>query len=398
MAQGVRSRIEVAGAAAALLALAACDQEPAEPEPRAVDLAAIADGDLVSAVLDECHRPLRGVVDRIAAVVRPAGGGEVRLFAQLPDRLRTVGEGGNFLLADREVHELRGDGSTPAGDADAARVRALRTLLDAALLGPLHRATGCRRTGPAAWQVEQPDGAWIDVALRPGTLLPDRIGDVRLERYHRTSTTWIVRRAEHPALGRCELEFVFGDVTWAPDFLAVPKATDAAARPATVRMPAAAGEPRSPTPIVVRAPAAAWIVVDDPVDWAKRAQVYTQLHAELVRQDQHVAGFPILFTEGERARLAAPFRARPGKAAFAAPDGWTIRDLPAGAWLVCYPPGGDPAAKIAAGERLLREALAAQGREAAGPIAAQPWLHLQEGVPGPEQVGAAVVRMSVPLR
>lgn len=353
-------------------------------------------------MLDECHRPLRGRLDRIAAVVHLPDGSEERLFAQLPDRLRTVGGTGNFLLAQGEVFRLQADGNQPATAGEAARVRALRTLLDAALLGPLHRARGCRRVGDTTWELPQPDDSVARLELRPGTLLPARLaavgGDVRIVDYLRTSTTWMVQRAALDGLGECRLHFVFDDVAWAPDFFE-PRSEAPATRPTTpVRLPAAAGEPQSPVPFVVETAAAHWIVVADPGTWPLRSERYAPLHAELVRQGQQVAGFPILGQDGDQRRLAAPFRGKRGGEPFAAPADWVIRAVPAGRWLVVYPPAGDLAERLADGERRLRAALTTMRLTARGDVIAQPFLRLEEGVPSDDKLAAPVVRMSLPVQ
>lgn len=388
------------GSLAGLLAVACSDATPPAAAPRAVDLAAIADTDLVDAVLDECHRPLRGHLDRIAAVVTLPDGAEVQLFAQLPDRLRTQAHDGSFLLRDDTVLRLGDDGATAAPTDAAERVRRLRTLLDGALLGPLHRAIGCTRAGASEWDVAQPGGGVVRLALRPGTLLPARLGEVTFGEHLRTTTTWVAKRAALPEFGECTLRFTFGDVTWAPDFFTAKPRVDApsAPLPSHVRMTTQPGEARSPVPVLQEQPATSWLVVADPGAWPARHAAYRPLHASLEAQDQHVAGFPLLWRDGERAWLGAPFRRRADGPAFVAPDQFTVRELPAGRWLVVYPPAGDLAARIAAGERSLREALAARALEAAGPIVAQPFVHLQEGVPTEAKLAAPVVRLSVPVR
>ncbi|MBL8730384.1 MAG: hypothetical protein JNM25_18345 [Planctomycetes bacterium] len=384
--------------------LAACGGGAAAgPTPRAVDLTTIADADLVAAVLDECHRPLRGRLDRIAAIVGLPGGDEVRLFAELPDKLRALDATGSWLLLHDEVRRLGGDDTQPVAAADADRVRRLRTLLDGALLGPLHRARGCRRIGPVEWELPQPDGSTARVALRPGTLLPDRVvgghGEVRCVDYLRTSTTWMVQRAALDGLGECTLQFVVDDLAWAPDFFtAGPRDAVAPASGATTRLAAATGEARSPVPFVVDAAATNWVVVADPGTWPARCERYAPLHAELLRQDQQVAGFPILWQEDDAAWLAAPFRRRPEGPAFRPPTGWTIRAVPAGRWLVVYPPEGDFAARRADGERRLREALPALRLTARGAVITQPFLHLQEGEPPVDKLAAPVLRMSLPVQ
>ncbi|HEX5053198.1 MAG TPA: hypothetical protein VFZ65_15595 [Planctomycetota bacterium] len=368
----------------------------------------IAANDLVEAVLDECHKPLRGRMDRIAAVVRPAGGSEVRLFALLPDRLRTQEADRAFLLCDDRVVRLRDDSGAnaggPATPAERTRVQRLRLLLDVATFGPLHRATGCRRLGDLEFELSQPEGPPWTLRLRPDNLLPAALagpdGEVRIVDYLRTSTTWIAKHLELDGLGVCDVHLELGGLDWTPDFFAPPDEPRNTAEP-VLRIAApgtAVAETRSPTPILVEGRAAQWICVPDAGTWPQRVAAYKPLHEELERQDQLIAGFPIFWQEHGRHWLAAPFRQRPDGPAFQAPDGWQIRAVPAGKWLVVYPKDGELAGKLAAGERLLREALTQRGLEPQGAILAQPFVQLQEGEPSPEKLAAPVVRMSVALR
>lgn len=385
--------------------LAACgDEAPQEPAPRAVDTEALASAEVVAAVLDECHRPLLGALDRIAANVRLPDGSTVRLFAQLPDKLRTASDTERFLLVGDTVLALDDGTSSTPPPAAAERVRRLRTLLDAATLGPLHRASGCRRLGPAEFELEQPAGPPWRLRLRPGTLLPERLtgpgGDVGLLAYLRTTTTWMCKRAELDGLGICELHFELADLDWDADFFAVPST---AKRPATDRakmqMPVTPGaEPRSPVPILVEGKALQWVVFPDPGTWPERAAAYGPVHAEVARQDQQIAGFPLLFADGERRMMGLPFRQRPQGAALVAPKEWTIRSIPASRWLVVYPPDGDLTARLATGEKLLQAELARQDLRATGPIAAQPFLHLHEGEPAADKLREPIVRVSVPVQ
>ena len=82
---------------------------------------------------------------------------------------------------------------------------------------------------------------------------------------------------------------------------------------------------------------------------------------------------------------------------FAAPAEWTVQALPAARWLVVYPPDGDLAQKRAAGERLLRDALAARHLTSVGPIVTQPFVHLEDGLPPADKLAAPTVRMAVRL-
>lgn len=375
--------------------------------PRPVDTAAIADADLVGAVLDECHRPIRGGLERIVATVRLPDATEVKLFARLPDRLRTATDADRFLLVGDAVSRV-GDGTQPAPSAaEIARVRMLCALLDGAVFGPLHRATDCRRLGPSEFEVTQPAGPPWRVMLRKGTLLPDRLvgaaGEVRILDYLRTSTTWMSRRVEFTSrelgtLGPCEISFELADLDWDADFFTPATARERTSRP-TMQIPLATGaEPRSATPFLVEGRALRHAVVRDPGTWPERAAAYRPLFAEAERQNQQIAGFPLLFHDADGAWLVLPFRRRPDGPAFAAPADWTIRDVPDGRWLVVYPRDGDFATKVAAGEKALAEALAQAGLTAAGPIVAQPFLRLEEGVPPPAKLDGPAVRMSVAVR
>lgn len=398
------SALAFALAGASVLAGACGGPEPAAP--RTVPSAGLDPTTLVDAVLDECHRPLRGKADRVAATVELPDGASLQLFAQLPHDLRVQGGGEVLLLRGERAARLTG-GEASVRPEDVQRLRHLRTLLDAATLGPLHRATGCRRLGPHGFALAQGDGAPIELALRPDTLLPTRLfaGDeaVQLHDYlHTAAGTWLVQTAESQALGRCKVRLDTGGIAWNADFFALPGEVE---KPAGSRRVVGHGvqvESRSPTPILVEAPAVRWVVVDDPGDWAARAACYTPLHEELQRQQQAIAGFPVLFRDGERARLAAPFRQRANGLSLAAPAGWQLREFDAGKWLVVYPAvdsvGGDLAARFAAGERMLRDAAAAQGLTPRGPVIAQPHFHIEEGAPTADKLAAPTVRMALPVQ
>jgi hypothetical protein len=373
-------------------------QEP--PAPRYVDLGAISEKDVASAVIDECHGPLRGSLDRVAAVVHLPGGADVRAFVALPDKLRAVCSDGSFLLVGDDVTKL-GDGGTTATPEQVQRVHRLRTLLDAALLGPLYRATACRRVADARFELALSNGETWLLALRPDTLLPASLrgpgGEVHFADFLRTPKTWITRRAELEGLGACGIDFQHGRIDWNEAFFTAKEPSNGGGPRMT--MPAAGGgEPRSPEPYVIDGRAQRWVAVEDPGTWEARTAAYTKLHAELERQDQQIAGFPLFWQQNGHRWLGAPFRRRSEGPAFEVPDGWNVRDLPAGKWLVVYPPSGDWEQRAADGDRRLRAALAAKGLQAAGEFVAQPFLHLQEGVPDVEKLRDPIVRSSVPVR
>lgn len=391
-----------AGRALALVALTtlgACGGKPPPPTPRPVAAAALAEATLVATVLDECHRPLRGRMDRIAAEVTTSQGAVFRVFARLPGALRVAGPDGTLLWRDGQAVDV----AAPANEvppATQARLAALRQLLDAAALGPLHRATGCRRLGDWHFALTTPDATWT-LQLRPGTLLPHSLqrGEqtVELRDWLRTPTTWIVARAAAPLLGECRITFEVADLAFDDEVFELPGTAKAPSTPRQKVLPPGA-EPRATTPQVSEARAVGWVVLDDPGEWPARAAAYAPVHAELERQQQAIPGFPILFEDGGTPRLAVPFRARPGQPALMTPTGWQVRQWPAARQLYVYPPAGDFAARATTGRQQLQQALQAQGLEALGPITVQGFFHLHEGPPLATQLAEPVVRVAVLVR
>lgn len=354
-------------------------------------------------VLEECHGVLRGSLDRVVVDVTFQDGASVRAFAHLPDRLllQTAGAPTRVIAGD-ESFAVVGAASEVVHPADAARLRAVRWLLDAATLGPLYRADESAREDGALRVRSGLDR--FALHLRPGTLLPERLqgphGEVRFLSHLGTGATWMAERVSLADLGECSLRFQQSDLHWQPGFFdrPAPPKPDARPRSPAVSLPGASGEHRPTAPEPGENRAMSWVVVDDPGGWPERAAVFRTHHDVLQAQDQQLAGFTILLRENGRARMAIPFRARNGGPAFAAPAGWTVRDLPAQRVLLVFPEGASIEERIARGEELLRNALQERGDPAAGPILAQPYLHLQEGVPPADKVAAAVVRMSVALR
>lgn len=399
MAKGLRSR-----ALTILLVLAGCGDAPRRPRaaetPRAVDVAAIADAELVAAVLDECHKPLRGHLDRIAADVTLPGNVVVHVFARMPEALRANGPDGQFLLRGDRAWTVGDRAGAPVAAPIRARLEALRTLLDAAALGPLHRATACRRLPDGGFAISAREGTEWTLRLAPGTLLPARLStggvDVDVLDHLHTSTTWMVSRASVAPLGACSVSFEIADLAWDEAFFTPPaERAEAGAQKPRIPFAPAGGEARSPVPTLTEQKAMGLVLLDDPGDWPGRTAAYAPVHAELLRQGQAVPGFPMLLRDGDRAVLAAPYRAREGRPELSPPSGWRVRPAPAGRLLVVYPQEGDFAARCAAGEKLLQDTLTAQGLRARGPVVCQPFLHLEEGAPTAAQLAAPVVRVSV---
>lgn len=389
---------------AALLLVAGCGREAdslGEPPLRAAPSDATA---VVAEVLETCHGPLRGQLGDLTLTVE-ASGARYTISASLPDRLRTAGPNGAYLLLGDSAWRLDGEAPTTAEATAREWLLGMRDFVDAVALGPLYRAISATGDGGAfGYGLVDAQGRPSRLHLQPGLALPASLTvgghTIDCHAFLRTSATWMVSSAGHPSLGRVAVAFERSGVIWSPEFFARPvlRPGDGAATEALPRivLPGqAGGETRSPVPTAGRAAALQLLVVDDPGDWAARAAAFAPLYAELERQNQRSAGFPMLFADGERPLLAAPFRQRPGGAPFAPPSGWEVRAWPEQELLVVYPPDGDFAARCADGERQLREALVSSGRRATGPIVTQPFLHLQDGEPPAAKLASPVVRCSV---
>ncbi len=340
-------------------------------------------------------------MQRLTARVRLPDGAEVQLFAELPDKLRLQSSAGSYLLlGDKAV--CIPDVSAPVPAAAVERLQQLRALLDAAAFGPLHRATACKRIAASTFELTVAGGPPTTMELRPGSLLPSTFrsptATVTVDDYLHTKSTWIARELTLDGLGRCNVLLEQGGLAWDDDFFVPPKSTATPAVPTQrIASPGSGGEPRSPTPILIDSKAMQWAMVLDPGDWPARVRAFRPLHAELERQDQVLAGFPVLWQENGQNWLAAPFRQRPDGEVFLQPATWQVRNVAAGRWLVVYPAAGDLTAKLAAGPQLLQDALRTMKLKATGPITAQPFFHLQEGEPSPQKLAAPVVRMAVPV-
>lgn len=376
-------------------------------QPRQVDTAGMDAEQLRLAVLRECHAGLQGLLRCSGTVLLP-GGEAVQVFCDLPQRLRAQWPGARMRVLDGDggfAVDAGSHAARPLDDAERQRLLALRTLLDAALLGPLYRAERCERDGGLLRAITD-DGTWT-VTLQQ--LVPTAIdgphGKVRildwLKRHNPQLPTWIPCRAESAPLGNCELQWGDEAMVWDDGFFAPPP--DAKVEPPKlVLTPDGRARPRPnlrpQVPVEAQDRAAQWVVLDDPGDWAARAELFARHYQELERQHQFHAGFVGFLVEDGRARMIVPFRRRDGGDAFAAPAGWQLREIPARKVLEVYPPAGSFEQRVAAGTAQLQQALAERGLGAAGPILAQPFLDLQDGVPPAAKLQAPVVRVSVPVR
>ena len=352
--------------------------------------------DVVEAVLDECHRPLRARMQRVKATVTLGSGDRVLCQAALPDRARIRAGKDEWLVLDGSVRSLTG---AQVASAEAERLRDIVAVVDAAAFGPLYRADSCARADEA-YLLADKRGRETRMTLFPRTLLPSSFSRqedrVDVLDYLRTSTSWVARGLAHPRLGPCRVVFEDGGVHFPKEYFTATR--DPAPGPAAVRapIPGAVVETQSSTPIVVEGKATRLVLLDDPGAWPSRHEQFRDVIEELQRQEQRIAGFPLLFTDEDgRPRVAAPFRRRANGRELSPPDGYRLAEVPAGKLLVVYPPEGDLEARRRSGEALLRRALANRRLRARGPVVAQPFLHLQAAPPDAEKLEDVTVRVWV---
>ncbi len=410
---GLRAGQPRAAARASLLALAlaACGdrREPApapDADPR-VDIASLDAATMPQRLLAACHGEVSGF-DRFAAQVTLPDGSKAKAFGSLPQRLRIEWPDGRIHLVDgdRAFAAARdGAAAQQLGDADAARAFAMRRMLDAATLGPVRRAVACQRTGPHAFELAQSHGSSWRVELRPDALLVaslaeqrnDNAAEVKVLGHLRTTTTRIVNAADAAPLGACAIRFDAVGFAW--DESMFDEASTPSSEAPTQTPTFTVGAPQRPAePTIESVRPARWLLVDDPGTWQGRAAAVARWTAELKANGQSAAGFAGVLLDDGAARLVVPFR--PGKdgKSFAPPADAFVREAPTARALAVYPPAGDFAARASRGAQQLREALAARGLTADGPILAQPFLHLDEGEPDAKSLEQPVVRVSVAIR
>jgi len=389
--------------AAALLVLwlAVYGCGPEAPVDPVVDVGALPADQVPQLLVRNCHGSVAGM-DRFSALVRLPEGDELSVCGVLPDRLRVQWpDGAIHLLADGHAERRIGaDGHAELSAPAATRMRAMLTLLDAAALGPVRRATACTRTGPRTFTLTQPAGPPWQLTLAERALLVDELRSseftVHVVDHLRTSQTRIVRAATVDPFGLCQIRFDAVGIPWEDKIF---DATRPATR-GTQQWPLTIGTPAQPrTPVLEAMRAWRWVVVADPSDWRERTAVVQRYAKDLQAAGQHVA-FAGFVAEGERTQLVIPFRPADdaGQRTFQVPADWTVREVPAGRELVVFPGEGDIAQRTALGERMLREELTARGLTAAGPVLAQPFLHLDEGLPDSKALAATAVRVSVAVR
>ena len=373
------------------------------PGARQVAVAAIADEQLVQAVLDECHGPIQRRMQQVQVTVTLPDARRLLVHADLPDRARVHAGNRDYVWVEQEVHRIDSDGNSDASndDQDRARIAPLAGLVDAIAFGPLYRATHCQRVG-ADFLLTDAAGTKTTLQLHDGTLLPRALiyahATVRFDAYLRTKTTWVVNRATTKVLGTCDAIFEDGGVLFGQKFFATSDGKAASKDAVRMTAPGVVRERESATPIVVTGRAAQWVVLAAPEDWSDRHAIYKPVHQALEAQDQMIFGFPMLWQEQGQQLLGVPFVQRKDGKALQPPADWQIRSSQETRQLVVYPQTGSLAERIRTGTELLQRAVANRKFQVLGPIIAQPFLHLHDGAPNQSKLQNCKVRVSVRIQ
>lgn len=401
-----------------MLCIAACDgpaeqaDRPADQvsgknrpaSARKVDITKILDSELVAAILDECHKPLKTRMQQVKVTVTLPDQRRLLVQADLPDCVRVREGKRKLLVRDGQVRALEGQAAPTA--ADDLLARQLAQIVDAVAFGPLYRAASCRREHDD-YVLTTKEGTSHRLLLHDNTLLPKSLtmggATVHIAGYLKTRTTWVANQVTLAPLGTCGVYFEDGGVLFGRGFFDVPSTATTSNRPdasnnaPAMRMtqPGTVRESESPTPILVRGKAEQWVLLKDPGDWQARHERYQPIHSELESQNQRIAGFPILFEQNGERYLAAPFRQRDLGDPIRTPNGWRLTEQSASRLLLVYPPKGSIDERIRTGTELLQRVIANRSLKALGPIRAQPFVHLHVAPPNDQKRSRCKVRMSV---
>lgn len=383
------------------------------PGARRVDLSRISEQDLIAAILTECHTKLQKRMQQIKVLITIPSGRQLLVQADLPNRFRVQEGLRTYILNGTEVQRLDdGAANEPVTESEANRamVRPLSQVVDAVAFGPLYRATNCRREG-SNFILTDATGTTTKLQLYEDTLLPSAIiysrrqedqtqTSVYFDGYLRTKTTWIVNKATIEPIGTCSTSFEDGGVVFATDFFKAKGSDVKADARKTTRMsaPGAVRESESATPIQVVGKAMSWVVQSSGSNWSQQHKLYKPVIAELETQNQKIAGFPMIWHEGSKQFLGAPFTRRTAGKPLIPPAGWHIETSPVTSQLVVYPAKGSVEDRIRIGTAQLQRHVANRKLTMIGPIVAQPFLHLHEAVPSTNKLADCKVRMSVRIQ
>lgn len=372
------------------------------PGARLVERESIPTEQLLAAILNECHPSLQKRMTRVKVTVTLPSKRRLLVQMDLPDCARIQEGKRDSLWVNNKIYRLDDTKGDTAKDIEANRalIQPLARMVDAIAFGPLYRATKSHRDGDDVILTDQ-DGLTTTLQLHDNTLLPRALiypdnETVRFNDYLRTKSSWIVKQATLAPLGTCDTFFEDGGLVFASNFFEPPgssKQIDSE----RIRMtsPGVARESESTIPITVIGKAAKWVAMTSSNDWQQRHEMYAPVHAELESQNQRIFGFPMIWKNNGQTMLGVPFRKRDNGNEFTPPDNWDIASSPRTTQLVVYPPSGSVAERILTGTAQLQRSVANRRLKMIGPIIAQPFVHLHEGVPTKSKLADCKVRMSV---
>jgi hypothetical protein len=396
-----RATASPAAALAAAL-LAGCNPSPPPQPPLPQDA-----GAAIAALLQANHGPLRGVLDHSFVHAFPSDApADAKPLALALDgqRLRVDRQDGAVEILGRQGgwRCLANQPPQALDEGGLRELRALRDLLGAAYLLPLYGARTVERRGPSVFAIVAADGStWrleIDLTKHRPKSLSGPPGEVVFHDFLESAVSQLPQRVGLGKHGELRLKLLAADALFEEYLFQDPS------RPATVaalgaKLTRRDGDARPTEPLLETIESTLFLVIDDPLDWDKRAAAITTIGETLAEQGQFGQGLPFLFTEAERPRIGIPFvpDETTGSRPFLARTGQDARARPRHTAIVVY--GAD--ASFAVGSAAL--ARAAQGfaerhrHTLAGPLRTLPYLAWEDGGPSEARLQRLGVRVELPI-
>lgn len=389
-----------AGLAATLLAGCSPSTPPRPALPQDATAA-------VAALLQANHGPLHGVLDHSLVHALPGDApADAKPMALALDgqRLRVDRQDGTVEILGRQGGwRCAADRAPQALDeADLRELRALRDLLGAAYLLPLYGARQIERRGPAVFAIAAADGStWrleIDVTKQRPKSLSGPPGEVVFHDFLESAVSQLPQRVGLGKLGEQRLKLLGADALF-EEYLFQDPSRPASAASLGSKLARREGDARPTEPILETIESTLFLVIDDPLDWEKRAAAITAVGATLGEQGQFGQGLPFLFTEADRQRIGIPFvpDETTGSRPFLARPGQDARARPRHTAIVVY---GADASFAVSSAALARAALAFAERHrhtVAGPLRTLPYLAWEDGGPSEARLQRLGVRVELPI-
>lgn len=344
---------------------------------------------------------LRGTMGQSLLELREvADGPSVQVLFCWPDRLRVQsGTEGRLQVrvSDRSsVHE-QGRAPTPVEAEEHARLVALQEALALALLVPLE---GSPRVVHATENVVQfeADGVIHEAHLDGDRLLrlKNKKADVSFDLFLETGLTILPARVHMAGIGERRIRILDSGLRLEGRAFSDPAGPGLGA---PVTGPDRQDQEKPAKPVIQRIPARRYLLLVDDGEWSRRMQRLNDAGLYLFNAGQLPDGLPTYFELEGKAVCGVPFQ--PARTDGTSPETTPehrIHRVPAHDALVVVPPGGHWPECVARGRVMLAQALAREGRAAAGGIRVVLFVSPGGPPPTPEQLAALELRLELPLR